>query len=163
MNRLMLVVLACIPVACSSDGLAPKSPDVGGKWIYRVVQLSDGGKVSCTMTIDDTLSLGRSSVSLAGSYAGGTIRCSGADVESIELAKGVVVNGTVEPLVKGAQSLSFDLDGTSWHQDGSLIGDRMSGTLTVQHRFAGKLGELLLTGTWRARRIGTFPPPPQPH
>lgn len=163
MNRLMLVVLACIPVACSSDSIAPKVSDVGGQWIYRVVQLSDGGKVSCTMTIEDTLSLGRSAVTVAGSYAGGRITCSGADVESIELATGAVVNGTVDPLVKGEQNLSFDFDGISWHQDGSLVGDRMSGTLTVDHRFAGKLGRLLLTGTWTARRKITIPPPPQPH
>jgi hypothetical protein len=163
MNRLMLVMLACIPVACSSDSIAPKASDVGGQWIYRVVRLTDGDKVSCTMTIEDTLSLGRSSATVAGSYAGGTITCSGADVESIELVTGAVVNGTVDPLVKGAQSLTFDLDGISWHQDGSLVGDRMGGSLTVDHLFAGKLGRLLLTGTWTARRKSTIPPPPQPN
>lgn len=163
MNRLMLVVLACIPVACSSDSIAPKVSDVGGQWIYRVVQLSDGGKVSCKMTIADTLSLGRSAATVSGSYAGGTIMCSGADVESIELVTGAVVNGTVDPMVKGAQKLSFDFGGSSWHQEGSLIGDRMSGTLTVDHHFAGKLGRLLLTGTWTAQRRSTIPPPPQPH
>lgn len=162
MNRLMLVVLACIPVACSSDSTAPKASGVGGQWIYRVVHLSDGGQVSCSMTADDTLFLGRSSATVAGSYAGGTITCSGADVESIELSTGHVVNGTVDPVVKGAQSVSFDLDGTAWHQDGNLVGDRMSGTLTIDHRFAGKLGRLLLTGTWSARRKSIIPPPPNP-
>jgi hypothetical protein len=163
MNRLMLVVLACIPVACSSDSSAPKASGVGGQWIYRVVQLSNGGDVSCSMTVDDTLFLGRSGASLSGRYAGGGITCSGADVESIELASGAVVNGTVDPLVKGAQSVSFDLDGIAWHQDGSLVGDEMRGTLTVDHVFAGKLGRLLLTGTWSARRKSIIPPPPQPH
>jgi hypothetical protein len=91
MNRHMLVMLACIPVACSSDSIAPKASDVGGQWIYRVVQLSDGDK------------------------------------------------------------------------DGSLVGDRMGGTLTVDHLFAGKLGRLFLTGTWTARRKRTIPPPPQPN
>ena len=100
---------------------------------------------------------------MAGSYSGGTITCTGADVESIELVKGAVVNGTVDPVVKGAQSVSFDLDGIAWHQDGSLIGDEMSGNLTVDHVFAGKLGRLLLTGTWTARRRGIIPPPPQPY
>jgi hypothetical protein len=163
MNRLMLVVLACIPVACSGDSTAPKASDVGGQWIYRVVQLSDGGKVSCSMTIGDTLFLGRSSSAVAGRYAGGTITCSGADVESIKLVTGAVVNGTVDPMVKGAQSVSFDLDGIAWHQVGSLVGDRMSGTLTIDHVFAGKLGRLLLTGSWSARRKSTIPPQPQPN
>jgi hypothetical protein len=162
MNRLMLVVLACIPVACSSDSTAPKASGVGGQWIYRVVQLSDGGKVSCSMTTDDTLSLARSAAIVAGSYAGGTITCTGSDVESIKLVTGAVVNGTVDPMLKGAQSVSFDLDGIAWHQEGSLIGDRMNGTLTVDHVFAGKLGRLRLTGTWSARRKSNIPPPPNP-
>ena len=163
MNRLMLVVLACLPVACSSDSTAPKASDIGGQWIYRVVQLSDGGQVSCSMTADDTLSLGRSAATVAGSYAGGTITCTGADVESIKLVTGAVVNGTVDAMIKGAQSVSFDLGGIAWHQDGSLIGDRMSGTLTIDHVFAGKLGRLLLTGTWSARRTSKIPPAPHPN
>ena len=163
MNRLMLVVLACIPIACSSDTTAPKAPGIGGQWIYHIVKLSDGGQVSCSMTTDDTLFLGRSTATVAGSYSGGSIRCTGADVESIDLVAGTVVNGTVDPVVKGAQSVAFDLDGISWHQAGSLIGDRMSGTLTVDHVFAGKLGRLLLTGTWTARRKSTILPPHQPH
>ena len=162
MNRLMLVLLACIPVACSSDITAPKASGVGGKWIYRIIRLSDGGQVSCSMTTADTLFLGRSTATVAGSYSGGTITCTGADVESIELARGPVVNGTVDPMVKGAQSVAFDLDGASWHQDGSLVGDRMGGTLTVDHVFAGKLGRLLLTGTWTAQRKSTILPPPPP-
>jgi hypothetical protein len=163
MKRLMLVVLACIPVACSSDSTAPKASGVGGTWIYRIVQLSDGGKVSCSMTTEDTLTLGRSTATVAGSYAGGTITCSGADVESIKLVAGPVVNGTVDPMLKGTQSVAFDLDGISWHQDGSLVGDRMAGTLTINHVFAGKLGRLLLTGSWTARRKTTIPAPPQPY
>jgi hypothetical protein len=163
MNRLMLVVLACIPVACSSDSTAPKASGIGGQWIYRIVQLSDGGQVSCSMTTDDTLFLGRSTAAVAGSYSGGTITCTGADVESIELETGAVVNGTVDPVVKGSQSVSFDLDGIAWHHDGSLVGDRMGGTLTVDHVFAGKLGRLLLTGTWTARRRSIIQPPPQPN
>src|SRR3569833_996823 len=95
MKRLMLVVLACIPVACGSDTTAPKASGVGGQWIYRIVRLSDGGQVSCSMTTADTLFLGRSSATVAGSYSGGTITCTGADVESIELVTGAVVNGTV--------------------------------------------------------------------
>jgi hypothetical protein len=162
MNRLMLLVLACIPIACSNDSTAPKASGIGGKWIYRIVQLSDGGQVSCSMTTDDTLSLGRSTATVAGSYSGGTVTCTGADVESIKLVTGAVVNGTVDPMVKGAQSVSFDLDGVAWHHDGSLIGDRMSGTLTVEHVFAGKLGRLLLTGSWTAQRKSIIPPPPQP-
>jgi hypothetical protein len=162
MNRLMLAVLACSTVACSSDSIAPKASGIGGQWIYRVVQLSDGGQVNCSMTAADTLLLGRSTATVAGSYAGGTITCTGADVESIKLVSGAVVNGTVEAMVKGAQSVSFDLDGIAWHQDGSLIGDRMNGTLTIDHVFAGKLGRLLLTGTWSAQRKSKIPAPPDP-
>ena len=163
MNRLMLVLLACIPLACSSDTTAPRTAGIGGQWIYRIVRLSDGGQVSCSMTTADTLFLGRSTATVTGSYSGGTITCTGADVESIELARGVVVNGTVDPMFEGAQSVAFDLDGASWHQDGSLVGDRMSGTLTVDHVFAGKLGRLLLTGTWTARRESIILHPHQPH
>jgi hypothetical protein len=163
MNRLMLVVLACIPVACSGDSTAPAAPGIGGQWIYRIVRLSDGGQVSCSMTTDDTLFLGRSTATVAGRYSGGTITCTGADVESIQLVRGAVANGTVDRMVNGAQGVSFDLDGIAWHQDGSLIGDRMSGTLTVDHVFAGRLGRLLLTGSWTARRRSIIPPPPNPN
>lgn len=114
------------------------------------------------MTIEDTLFLERSAVRVEGSYSGGTIRCRGADVESINLLTGAVVNGTVDPMLKGAQDVSFDLDGISWHQAGSLIGDRMSGALTVDHVFTGKLGRLLLTGTWTAHRTSVTPPKPHP-
>lgn len=163
MNRLMLVVLACIPVACSSDGISPEAAGVGGRWIYRVGQLSDGGQVRCSMSIEDTLFLGRSAATVEGRYSGGTINCSGTDAESINLLTGSVVNGTLDPMVKGAQNVTFDLDGVSWHQAGSLIGDRMSGTLSIDHVFPGKLGRLLLTGTWTAQRTGVVVPKPQPH
>jgi hypothetical protein len=162
MKRLMLVVLACIPVACSGDSTAPAASGIGGQWIYRIVQLSDGGQVNCSMTADDTLFLGRSTATVAGRYSGGIITCTGADVESIHLVTGAVIDGTVDAMVNGAQSVSFDLDGSAWHQDGSLSGDRMSGTLTVDHVFAGKLGRLLLTGSWTARRRSTIPDPPNP-
>jgi hypothetical protein len=153
MNKLMLVLLACIPVACSSDTTAPKEPNVGGQWIYRVVQLSDGGQASCSMSIEDTLFLGGSAARVQGRYSGGTIDCIGADAESINLVTGKVVNGTLDPMVNGAQDVTFDLDGVSWHQTGSLIGDRMSGTLSIDHVFPGKLGRVLLTGTWTAQRV----------
>ena len=83
--------------------------------------------------------------------------------ESIQLVTGAVINGTVDPMVQGAQSVSFDLDGVAWHQDGSLVGDPMSGTLTVDHVFAGKLGRLLLTGSWTARRRSIITRPHQPN
>lgn len=163
MNRLMLVVLACIPLACSGDATAPGAPGVNGQWIYRIEQLSDGGRVSCSMNIEDTLFLRRFGVAVQGSYSGGTISCSGADTESINLIAGVVVNGTVEPLLNGGQEVRFDFDGISWHQAGSLTGDRMSGTLSIDHVFAGKLGRLHLSGTWSAHRTSLLPPPPPPH
>jgi len=162
MNRLMLVVLACFPMACSSDTIAPEASGVGGQWIYRVDQLSDGGQVSCSMTIRDTLFLSRSVAGVRGTYAGGTIACAGADVESINLVAGTVVNGTVDPMVNGVQNVAFDLDGISWHQAGTLNGDRMSGTLSIDHVFAGKLGRLLLTGTWTAQRKSATPVKPHP-
>ncbi|HMA01538.1 MAG TPA: hypothetical protein VKP02_04165 [Gemmatimonadaceae bacterium] len=162
MNRLMIAVLACITVAACSDSLAPTTPDVGGQWLYRVQGLSDGGQVRCSMTIEDTLFLGKSASKVAGRYSGGTIICGGADAESINLVTGSVVNGTLDPMVKGSQDVAFDLDGSSWHQAGVLIGDRMSGTLSVDHVFAGKLGHLVLTGTWTAQRtsISAHKPPP---
>lgn len=163
MNRLMLVVLACIPVACSGDNTAPQPLGVAGRWIYRVDRLSDGGQVSCSMTSEDTLTLDRTAGKVEGRYAGGAISCSGADVESITMVAGAVVNGTIDPVAKGAQDVTFDLDGISWHHAGSLVGDRMSGTLTVDHVFKRKLGRLHLTGTWTARRTNVIPPPPQPH
>jgi hypothetical protein len=153
MHRFILVALACVLVACSGDSTAPQQTGVAGQWIYRVNQLSDGGAVSCTMTSVDTLTLARSTESIAGRYSGGAINCSsGEDVETIALVTGAVVNGTVDAMVSGAQNVSFDLDGTYWHQSGSLSGDRMSGTLTIDHGFTGRLGNLHLTGTWSASR-----------
>jgi hypothetical protein len=162
MKRIWLVVLACIPLACSSDSVAPQASSVGGQWIYRVTALSDGAQVSCAMSVEDTLFLGRSAATVQGRYAGGRISCSGADVEAINLVTGSVVNGTIDPMVRGTQNVTFDLDGATWHQTGSLSGDRMSGTLTVDYLFAGKLGHTLLAGTWSARRIGRVLPKPQP-
>jgi len=160
MNRNMLVVFACISVAACGDGLAPKAPDVRGQWLYRIQALSDGGQVSCAMSIEDTLFLGASASQVAGTYSGGTINCTGADAESIELVTGAVVNGTLDPMVNGSRDVEFDLGGASWHQAGVLIGDRMSGTLTVDHVFAGKLGHLSLVGTWTAQRKSTTVKPP---
>jgi hypothetical protein len=161
MHRFILVALACALVACSGDSTAPQQTGVAGRWIYRVNQLSDGGAVSCTMTKVDTLTLAQSTESIAGGYSGGAISCSsGEDVETIAMATGTVVNGTVDAMVGGAQNVSFDLDGTYWHQAGSLSGDRMGGTLTIDHGFTGQLGKLHLTGTWTAHR--TTVPRPQP-
>jgi hypothetical protein len=162
MNRLMLAVLACIPVACSSDGTAPQASGIGGRWLYSVDGLSDGGAVSCTMTAPDTLALARSAVSVEGDFAGGTFQCRGADTEGIDLARGAVINGTVEAMVNGAQDVTFDLGGTSWHQDGSLAGDRMAGTLSVVHVFPHKLGRVLLHGRWTARKISSETSKPHP-
>jgi len=163
MNRILLVVLGCIPVACSSDSVAPQATNVAGQWSYRVERLSGGGTVSCSMTSEATLLLGRSAARVEGRYAGGTIQCRGADVETINLVSGLVVNGTIDRMERGAQNVTFDLDGSSWHQTGSLTGDRMSGALTVDHVFAGKLGRTLLVGTWTAQRMSVIPPKPQPH
>jgi hypothetical protein len=157
MQRFILVVLACALVACSGDSTAPQQTGVAGQWIYRVNQLTDGGAVACTMINVDTLTLNRSTVSIAGTYSGGAISCrSGEDIETVGLVTGAVVNGTVDAMVSGAQNVSFDLGGAYWHQSGSLTGDRMSGTLTIDHGFAGHLGNLHLTGTWTAIRTGTF-------
>jgi len=162
MNRLIFAALACIPVACSGDNTAPQATGVVGQWIYHVGRLSDGGQVSCSMTLEDTLSLGRSAGKVQGRYFGGAIRCSGGDVESITMVTGAVVNGTVGPMVNGAQDVSFDFDGSSWHHSGTLTGDRMSGTLALDHTFPGKLKQVHLTGSWTALRRSTIPPPPQP-
>lgn len=162
MNRLMIVVLACISVAACSDSVAPKAPDVRGQWLYRIQALSDGGQVSCAMSIEDTLFLGASASQVAGTYSGGTITCTGADAENINLVTGAVVNGTLDPMANGGRDVTFDLGSASWHQAGVLIGDRMSGTLSVDHVFAGELGHLVLTGTWTAQRtsITAHKPPP---
>lgn len=163
MNRILLVVIGCIPVACSSDSVAPQATTIAGPWSYRVERLSSGGTVSCSMTSEATLLLGRSAARVEGRYAGGTIQCRGADVETINLVSGLVVNGTIDRMLRGAQNVTFDLDGSSWHQTGSLTGDQMSGALTVDHVFPGKLGRALLVGTWTARRISVIPPKPQPY
>ena len=163
MHRFILVALACALVACSGDSTAPQQTGVAGQWIYRVSQLSDGGAVDCTMINVDTLTLNRSTVNIAGRYSGGAISCrSGEDMEIVGLVTGAVVNGTVEAMVSGAQNVSFDLGGAYWHQSGSLSGDRMSGTLTIDHGFTGHLGNLHLTGTWTANRTSAFPPQPHP-
>ena len=163
MKRILLVVIACIPVACRNDSIAPPANSVVGQWSYRIERLSDGESVSCSMLSEDTLLLGPSAARVEGRYVGGTIQCRGADVERIELISGSVVNGTIDPPDQGAQSVTFDLDGSSWHQTGSLAGDRMSGALTVDHVFAGKIGRVLLVGTWTARKKNAIPPKPQPH
>jgi len=160
MNRLMIAVLACISVAACSDSVAPKAPDVRGQWLYRIQALSDGGQVSCAMSIEDTLFLGASVSQVAGTYSGGTITCTGADAEDINLVTGAVVNGTLDPMANGGRDVTFDLGSASWHQAGVLIGDRMSGTLSVDHVFAGKLGHLSMTGTWTAQRKSTTVKPP---
>ncbi|HLB10569.1 MAG TPA: hypothetical protein VK617_13605 [Gemmatimonadaceae bacterium] len=163
MHRFILVALACALVACSGDSTAPQQTGIAGQWIYRVSQLTDGGAVACTMINVDTLTLSRSTESIAGRYSGGAISCrSGEDTETITMVAGAVVNGTVDAMVSGAQNVSFDLDGTYWHQTGSLSGDRMSGTLTIDHGFAGQLGNLHLTGTWTANRTSASTPRPQP-
>jgi hypothetical protein len=163
MYRIILVALACALFACSGDSTAPQQTGVAGQWIYRVNQLSDGGAVGCTMLNVDTLSLDRSTESIAGRYSGGAISCrSGEDIETIVMVTGAVVNGTVDAMVSGAQNVSFDLGGAYWHQAGSLSGDRMSGTLTIDHGFAGQLGKLHLTGTWTANRTSASTPQPHP-
>jgi len=153
MYRFILVLLACGLVACGGDSTAPQQVGVAGRWIYRVNQLSDGGAVACTMIDADTLTLDRSTERIAGTFTGGDISCrNGDDVETIAMVTGSVVNGTVEPVASGAQSVTFDLGGAYWHQTGSLTGDRMSGTLTVDHGFTGRLGNMHLTGSWSAIR-----------
>jgi hypothetical protein len=160
MHRFILVALACALVACSSDIIAPQQTGVAGQWIYRVNQLSDGAAVACTMINADTLTLDPSTESIAGRYSGGAISCrSGEDIETVAMVTGAVVNGSVDAMVSGAQNVSFDLGGTYWHQSGRLTGGRMSGTLTIDHRFAGHLGSLHLTGTWTAIRTSAFPRP----
>ena len=160
MQRFILVALTCALVACSGDSTAPQQTGVAGQWIYRINQLTDGGAVACTMISVDTLTLNRSTVSIAGTYSGGAISCrSGEDIETVGLVAGAVVNGTVEAMVSGAQNVSFDLGGAYWHQSGSLSGDRMSGTLTIDHGFTGRLGKLHLTGSWTANRTSASPRP----
>jgi hypothetical protein len=163
MHRFILVALACALVACGGDSTAPQQTGVAGQWIYRVNQLTDGGAVGCTMINVDTLTLARSTESIAGRYSGGAISCrSGEDIETIAMVTGAVVNGSVDAMASGAQNVSFDLDGAFWHQTGSLSGDRMSGTLTIDHGFTGKLGNLHLRGTWTANRTSAFVPPHHP-
>lgn len=161
MNRFILAVLACILVACSGDSTAPKGPGVSGRWIYRIDGLSDGKHVNCSMTTEDTLTLARSESRVAGRYQGGAISCAGWDVESLTIVTGAVVNGTVDAMVNGTQAVSFDLGSASWHQSGGLTGDRMTGTVTIDHTFR-KLGTVHLTGAWSARRTTVIPPRPQP-
>lgn len=153
MKQILLVVLAWITVACSGESVAPRDTSVAGEWRYSVEQLSNGGAVSCSMLSDDTLLLGRSTSHVVGRYMGGTIQCLGADVEKIELNSGSVINGTIDLINQDTQNVTFDLGGSSWHQTGSLKGDRMSGQLTVDHVFAGQIGHTLMVGTWTARRI----------
>jgi hypothetical protein len=163
MKRILLVVLGWIPVACGSDSVAPQLTNVAGQWSYRVEGLSDGGTVRCSMLSEGRLLLDRSAAHVEGRYAGGTIQCQGADIEEIDLVSGSVVNGTIDRMDQGAQNVTFDLDGSSWHQTGSLSGDRMSGALTVDHVFAGKIGHALLVGTWTAQKLSVIPPKPTPH
>jgi hypothetical protein len=161
MYRFIFVALAVALVACS-DSTAPRQLGVAGQWIYRVDQLSDGGQVSCSMTSQDTLTLSRSEGKVAGNYAGGMISCRGKDTETIRLIGGAVVNGAIDSTGTGGQAVSFDFDGKSYHHSGMLAGDEMTGTLTVDHGFPGKLGTVHLTGTWSARRRAVIPPKPQP-
>jgi hypothetical protein len=159
MYRFMLVVLALMPVACVNDTVAPDASSIAGRWVYRIERMSDGGQVSCSMITEDTLTLGHSQGTVTGTYAGGTITCNGADVESITFVSGTVVNGTLDPMARGAQTVAFDFGGVAWHHAGTRVGDQMSGTVTVEHAFSGKLGRLLLTGNWTAHRISVIPPP----
>jgi hypothetical protein len=127
-------------VGCGGDSASP-TQTVAGRWSYTATNVNGGG-VSCNFT-GVTLTLAQSGSTVTGSTVGGNVSCTAPGVPPLteSLSGDVIANGKVT-----GNAVQFDIGTSEIHNDGTLSGNAMSGTLTLR----------VATGTTTINLIGNF-------
>lgn len=138
-----LVLLAMIlSVGCGSDSTGPKNANVSGSWTYNATNLQGGG-LSCNAT-GTSLTLTQAAATFSGTYAGGTLTCTGPGGNaSQQVGSGVVAGGTVS-----GSSVAFNFDTSDWANTGTISGATISGTVVV--RLVSGSTSVILNGNFSA-------------
>jgi hypothetical protein len=146
-RRLLLSSLIFVLACGGDDGTGPSPANVTGTWSGSVSNMSGGG-ISCSSTEPTQLTLDQSGTSFSGSYAGGTLLCSGpGGSASVPVESGSVINGTVS-----GNNVTFDLDTSDSHFTGTVNGNSMSGTAQWRINFGAPIGVITLNGNWGAAK-----------
>lgn len=153
MHRIIAALALCgsaVLCGCGSSGNSsgPKSPaNVTGSWTYTASDLSGDG-YTCTVT-GAILTLEQTDTTFAGTYADALLSCtSGSTTINNPGLSGDIVNGTVS-----GSSVSFEIDGATYTNTGSVSGTTMSGTASLST--AGSGTNITVTGSWTAAQQST--------
>ena len=115
--------MCLLGAACGSDGgTGPQLKNVTGTYTYSVPNLNTVG-LACQ--VHATMTVSQGNAAFTGSYTG-TVICTAASGTDTLPAAGSVVNGSVK-----GDSVFFDLDGSDWHDMGTIVGSGMQGLVNV--------------------------------
>ena len=118
-------LILCSTIAALAAGCGESTgPDssISGTWRLTHSGISSGGE-SCSVA-GTTMVINQSGSVFSGTYSGGIVSCGG-DVIGV-LGNGVIVNGTIS-----GSAIEFNLDNNTWHNEGTLTANGMSGTASI--------------------------------
>ena len=142
-----ILFLAVTIAGCGGgDSTGPSITNISGTYLLNHSNLSGGG-ISCS-SFGTSVSIAQTGSTFTGTYAGGTLSCTGpGGNQSGAIGNGTVVNGHLN-----GSNVSFDLDTSDWHLQGTLSGASMTGTATVRIDLGAPTGVIVLSGNWAASK-----------
>ncbi len=121
-------VAAVLVAGCGeSTGLGN---ELSGTWTLTHSGITSGGE-ACSIA-GTTMVLNQSGSVFSGTYSGGIVACGG-DVIGV-LGNGIIVDGRIT-----GSDIEFNLDNNTWHNEGTLTANGMSGTAALVANVGGEL------------------------
>jgi hypothetical protein len=137
---LAALALATVLVAGCGESTGPGT-ELSGTWTLTHSGISNGGE-SCSIA-GTTMVINQSGSVFSGTYSGGIVACGG-DVIGV-LGNGIIVDGRIS-----GSDIEFNLDNNTWHNEGTLSANGMSGTVAVVANVGGEVFQG--TGNFEASR-----------
>lgn len=143
-GRLCLLVVLFAAAGCGSDSTSPKI-DLTGSWAYSAANLTVSG-ATCSIS-GVSMTFAQTGNTFTGTVAsGGLLTCtSSAGSDNQSLGSDVIANGVVN-----GNAVQFDIGSSDFHNAGTLSGNSISGTATINVNDSGV--NVVLTGNFSAVR-----------